>query len=226
MMKNKKVIACLGDSMTQFWGPTMDELNENLIEAFNDMKFDLHNYGVSGTRAEYGNYRITHDYPDPFGLGMKKCMSAISPDLVIVESHAYNHRLDGEHQIQNYQNTLRNLVKNIREYTPAEVLFLVTIPPDKDNFLANVPTYMDVNRDLRREWAISSDRYLKAAIEFAESENLPLVNVYERVQQEVNNGVPIKWFIDQNDNIHPSRYTYKITADEIIKSIKKYQLWT
>lgn len=224
-MNNKKIIACLGDSMTQFWGHDMNELNDSLTEAFHELKFELHNYGVSGTRAEYGKYRIIHDFPDPFSNGMKRCLSSLSPDLIIVESHAYNHRYDGHNFIQNYKNTLRELVRNIKEYTPAEVYFLVTIPPDKKNFLGNVATYKDVNCSLRMEWAESSDRYLKAAIEFANSEDIPLVNVYDRVQREVVNGTPLQWFIDQNDNIHPSRYTYKITAEEIIKTIKKYQLW-
>ncbi|MGG1678208.1 SGNH/GDSL hydrolase family protein [Neobacillus sp. NRS-1170] len=225
-MSKKKVIACLGDSMTAFWGTEMRELKESLSTAFSDLEFELLNYGVSGTRAEYGKYRITHDYPNPFKEGNMKCLSAVSPDLVIVESFAYNHRLDGGHQILNYQNELRLLVQTINETTPAKIIFLVTIPPDKENFLGNIPTYNDVNVELRREWAEYSDRYLKAALDFAKKEGLPLANVYERVQQEVNQGTPIQWFIDQNDTIHPSRYAYLITASEIVNTIEKYQLLT
>jgi hypothetical protein len=225
-MSKKKVIACLGDSMTAFWGPEMLDLKDSLSNTFCDIDFELHNYGVSGTRAEYGKYRITHEYPNPFKEGNMKCLSAVSPDLVIVESFAYNHRLDGKHQIQNYQNELRQLVEKIKETTPAKVIFLVTIPPDKDNFLANIPTYNDVNLELRREWAEYADHYLKAAVEFAKKEGLPLANVYERVQHHVDEGTPIQWFIDQNDHIHPSRYTYLITAKEIVNVIENYQLLT
>ncbi|NYE05865.1 hypothetical protein F4694_002640 [Bacillus niacini] len=225
-MGKKKIIACLGDSMTEFWGSEMPELKESLSTAFSDVEFELHNYGVSGTRTEYGKYRITHDYPNPFKDGNMKCLSAVSPDLIIVESFAYNHRLDGEHQIKNYQNELRLLIKEIKETTPAEIIFLVTIPPDKENFLDNIPTYRNVNIELRKEWAEYSDRYLKAALEFAKEEGLPLVNVYERVQQEVHQGTPIHWFIDQNDHIHPSRYAYRFTAKEIVNVIENYQLLT
>jgi lysophospholipase L1-like esterase len=225
-MKEKKVIACLGDSMTEFWGPELRELRDILYQAFPGLEFELHNYGVSGTRAEYGKHRITNDYPDPFGEGAKKCLAAISPDIVLVESFAYNHRLDGIHQVYNYQKTLGQLVQTIYETTPAQILFWVTIPPDKNNFLDNIATYKDVSLELRREWAVFSDNYLNAALDFAKKEEIPLANVYGRVQQEVNKGTPIKWFIDQNDNIHPSRYAYRITAQEIVKGLKNYSLLT
>jgi hypothetical protein len=225
-LNSKKVVACLGDSMTQFWGFDMPELGDALSAAFPGHDFELHNYGVSGTRAEYGKYRITHEYPDPFGEGNRKCLSAVSPDLVIVESFAYNHRLDGQHHIEYYKNVLEQMIQMIQETTPAKVLFLVTIPPDKHHFLDNVPTYKDVAQDIRREWAEYADRFLQAALDFAKESELPLANVYQRVLDQVNNGASIRWFIDQNDNIHPSRYAYLTTAKEIVHAIKKQGLLT
>ncbi|MDN4075988.1 SGNH/GDSL hydrolase family protein [Fictibacillus terranigra] len=223
-MKQKKVIACLGDSMTAFWGPEMPQLREALSSAFTDQDFELHNYGVGNTRAEYGNYRITHEYPNPFGEGKQKSLSAVSPDLVVVESFAYNHRLDGQHHISNYQNILKQIVQTIKETTPAKVLFLVTIPPDKNNFLNNVLPLKDIAVAIRREWAEYTDQYLHAAIDFAEKEELPFANVYQRVLNEIDRGTPIRWFIDQNDNIHPSRYAYLVKAGEIVNAIKKHKL--
>lgn len=223
-MKRKKVLACLGDSMTQLWGPDMPELKDALSAEYHDLEFQLHNYGVSGTRAEYGKYRITHEFPNPFGEGNKRCLSAVSPDLVIVESFAYNHRLDGRHHIPYYQDVLGQIIETIRETTPAEILFLVTIPPDKENFLDNVPTLKDVSAELRREWAGYSDEFLQAALEFAEKTQLPLANVYQRVLDEVDHGASIRWFVDQNDNIHPSRHAYAATAEEIVRAIKENQL--
>jgi lysophospholipase L1-like esterase len=223
-LPRKKVIACLGDSMTAFWGQEMPELFDAFSEGFPDQEFELHNYGVSGTRAEYGNYRITHEIANPFGTGHQKCLSAISPDLVIVESFAYNHRLDGLKNIPNYKSVLGQLIQTIKNTTPAKIVFLVTIPPDKDNFLDHIPTLKYVSLELRREWAEGSDHYLKAAIEFATHENLPFANVYQKVMDKVSKGVPLQWFIDQNDHIHPSRYTYRLTAEEIVRVVKDHHL--
>jgi GDSL-like Lipase/Acylhydrolase family len=223
-LQQKKVIACLGDSMTAFWGPNMPELKEALSSAFTDLDFELHNYGVGNTRAEYGKYRITHEYPNPFGEGYHKSLSAISPDLVIVESFAYNHRLDGQHHISYYQNVLREIIDTIKETTPARILFLVTIPPDKKNFLDNVLPLKDIAEEIRREWADYVDQYLHAAIDFAKREELPFANVYQIVSDEVERGTPIRWFIDQNDNIHPSRFAYLQTAKEIVHVIKRDKL--
>jgi hypothetical protein len=223
-LKQKKVIACLGDSMTACWGPEMTELKDALLREYTDNEFMLHNYGVGNTRAEYGNYRITHEYPNPFDKGNMKSLSAVSPDLVIVESFAYNHRLDRLHHIPYYQEILKQIVSTIKETTPAKVLFLVTIPPDKDHFLDNVLPLKDIALELRKEWAEGADHYLRAAIRFAEEEGIPFANVYQRVSEEVERGASIRWFIDQNDNIHPSRHAYLLTANEIVTTIKEYDL--
>ncbi|TVY07985.1 SGNH/GDSL hydrolase family protein [Paenibacillus cremeus] len=223
-MKRKYKIACLGDSMTAFWGAEMPELRDALDRDFPNQPFELFNYGVSGTRAEYGIYRVTHDFPNPFGVGVQKCLSSVSPDLVVVESFAYNHRLDGKHRIDNYCNVLSRLFDVLRATTPAKLVFLITIPPDKDSFLDHVPTYRDVAIELRREWAEYSEMYLKAAVQFAYDEQLPCINVFERVREKVGSGVPIRWFIDQNDHIHPSRYAYELIAEEIAGAIRRLDL--
>ncbi|QGQ97695.1 SGNH/GDSL hydrolase family protein [Paenibacillus psychroresistens] len=223
-MKRRYKIACLGDSMTAFWGSEMSELSDSLEREFPEQPFELFNYGVSGTRAEYGIYRITHDFPNPFGSGFQKCLSSVSPDLVVVESFAYNHRLDGKHNIDNYHNVLRQLFEVLRKTTPAQLVFLITIPPDRVNFLDHVPTYLGVIPELRQEWATYSEMYLQAAVEFAKNEQLTHINVFERVKDKVASGVPISWFIDQNDHIHPSRYAYEFISEEIVGAIQQLDL--
>ncbi|WP_213526837.1 SGNH/GDSL hydrolase family protein [Paenibacillus cisolokensis] len=217
-------LACLGDSMVAFWGKDMPELRDRLESGFPGHAFELFNFGVSGTRSEYGIYRVTHEYPDPFGSGSHPCLSAVSPDIVIVESFAYNHRLDGMHRIGHYKQTLGRLVDVIKETTPAKLLFMVTIPPDKETFLENAPVYREVALDLRQEWGEYSEKYLLAAIDFAKERQIPLINVFERVRGLVASGTPLQWFIDQNDHIHPSRYAYDWIAREIVDALKKYQV--
>jgi hypothetical protein len=78
--------------------------------------------------------------------------------------------------------------------------------------------------EVRQEWAQGSEMFLQAAVEFAEKENLPFINIYGRVKEEVTAGKSIRWFIDQNDNIHPSRLAYEMTADEIGKTLRKYNI--
>ncbi|GLX66688.1 SGNH/GDSL hydrolase family protein [Paenibacillus glycanilyticus] len=222
-MKRTIKIACLGDSMTAFWGQEMPELKHALASRFPQQPFELLNYGVSGTRAEYGIYRLTHDFPSSFGDPMQKCLSSASPDIVVVESFAYNHRLDGAEWVDNYKNVLQELIATIRQTMPAQILFLVTIPPDVDHFLDHVPTYKDVHIDLRRKWGLGSETYLQAAVDFATSAGLPLINVYDLVKEKVAGGTPIRWFIDQNDHIHPSRYTYELVAEQIASAIKQHK---
>ncbi|TFE29513.1 SGNH/GDSL hydrolase family protein [Cohnella luojiensis] len=220
-MRKKLKLACLGDSMTAFWGREMPELRDALETHFPDQSFELINFGVSGTRAEHGIYRVSHEYPSPYESGNHLCLSAVSPDIVIVESFAYNHRLDGSHRIEDYKRTLRRLLRVITETTPAKLLFLVTIPPDKKRFLDNAPVYREVALDLRQEWGEYSEMYLQAAVDFAKQDQLPLLNVFDRVREQVEAGTPIQWFIDQNDHIHPSRFAYDLIAEEIIQALKK-----
>lgn len=201
----------------------MVELRHALTSRFPEQPFELLNYGVSGTRAEYGIYRLTHDFPSPFGDPFQKCLSSASPDIVIVESFAYNHRLDGMEWVDNYKQVLHDLIAKIRDTMPAKIAFLVTIPPDVDHFLDHVPTYKDVHVDLRRQWGRGSEMYLQAAIDFATSEDLPLINIYELVKQQVAEGTPLRWYIDQNDHIHPSRFTYELIAEQIAQTIEQFQ---
>jgi lysophospholipase L1-like esterase len=46
--------------------------------------------------------------------------------------------------------------------------------------------------------------------------------VYQRVREKVKSGVPISWFIDQNDHIHPSRFAYELIAEEITAAIRRF----
>jgi lysophospholipase L1-like esterase len=48
--------------------------------------------------------------------------------------------------------------------------------------------------------------------------------VFELVREKVEAGVPISWFIDQNDHIHPNRYAYEFIAEQIAASIRRLDL--
>src|ERR1700677_2057376 len=106
-------VALLGDSMIGQWGPGCTELKEALLNQFNRTEFIIENHGLKDSRAGHALWRITNDYP--VGGEFRRCVSAYSPNIVIVESMAYSHKEDGEEGLDEYRDMLKRIFEEIRQ---------------------------------------------------------------------------------------------------------------
>lgn len=217
--KRRVTVSCLGDSMFDTMGEDCAVLSEALAEAHPDVDWRVRNHAVSGTRADYGLYRVTHDYQYAGRSG--KSVAYDDPDIVILESFAYNHIIDREEGLEHYRTVLTRIVEALRLHTRAKILFVRTIPPDHDHFLESVPNFYTLPPRNRRIMAGVVDTYMAAAREWADGLGLPCADAYDLCLAEIARGVPHRVFIDPADNIHPSGYGHRFVARCIAEALTR-----
>jgi lysophospholipase L1-like esterase len=222
-MKNKTVrIVTLGDSMTASAGEDNRQLEMELARHYPGRRFELFNYGFGGTRAGYGLWRLTHEYK--YGNQKRPSLVSLEPDVVLLESFAYNNASDGMtgDGLRHFRNMHRRMVAVLREKTHARIVFVVTIAPEPDRFVETVPNFYYTPVSIRRRMALDRTRYLKEGIRIAEELKLPLVNVYQATLNAKKKGVPLGKFINPSDWIHPSTEGHALTARLVVETFKRY----
>ena len=213
-----------GDSMTDTAGMDCKALKLQLAQNYPELQFDLLNYGVGGTRVGYGLWRLTHEYE--FRNTKFAPLTAINPDIVLLESFAYNNGSDGNTcgGIEHFRQMHFEIIKTLREETDAEIVFVVTIAPDTEHFLESVPNFINTPVAIRRWMAEDRIMYLREGLKIAAEMNLPVVNVYQATLDAAAQGIPLGTFIDQNDWIHPGEKGHQLTAELTVKIFKKYSI--
>jgi lysophospholipase L1-like esterase len=219
-------IVATGDSMTQGAGAGCPALAAELACDYPGKDFEIINQGVGGTRAGYGLWRLTNEYE--YEGKKHPALVTLQPDIVILESFAYNNATDGlgEREIQHFRDMHHKMVNEIKTQTQARIIFVVTIAPDLDHFLETVPSFVHTPKDILRWMAEDRIQYIKEAIKIAEELNLPLVNVYAATQAAKAEGTPLSTFIDPTDSIHPSSRGHELTATLIAATLKNCRMIT
>jgi hypothetical protein len=223
-LERKIKIAMLGDSMTDTAGLDCKELKLQLDQYYPGLQFELLNYGVGGTRAGYGLWRLTHEYE--FRNTKFAPLVEIKPDIVLLESFAYNNGSDGDFPggIEHFRDMHQQIVTTLREKTSAEIVFVVTIAPDPERFLESVQNFVFTPSSVLRRMAEDRVKYLQEGLKIAAELDLPVVNVYQATLDAAAGGVPLGTFIDQKDWIHPNAEGHRLTASLTIEVFKKYNL--
>ena len=216
-------IALIGDSMTEKWGPDCPQLGEELATMFSRTPIQIENYGLAGTRAGHGLWRISHDYKDSAG-DYRSCVSYNDPDIVIVESFAYTNCGDDAESLSEYRDVLRGLWDEIERTTSAKILFCVTIPPDRERFLETSNNYYFTPKTTRQRLCDRATLYLDEALRIAQDEGWPLADVYNTVKKRVTQGDKIRRFINQSDCMHPSTYGFAAVARVLARAIDEHRM--
>lgn len=214
---NSYEVALLGDGMMASWGAECIELHRELTRLYAYTKFGIENHGLLGTRAGYGLWRIGHDYLQDGQL--RQSLSYSNPDIVVIESFAYADCADGPEGLTEYRDILRRIWDEVRETTRAKTLFCITLPPHRNHFLEDVPNYRNTSRALRQRMADDVKLYLNEARSIAQDEGWPIADVCEEVEKKVSEKEPMRRFINQSDNLHPSRYGLETMARVIVRAI-------
>jgi len=218
--KSTVTIALLGDSMMDTMGPNAPALLSILSKTYPATTFTIKNYGVGGTNIEYGIERITNGYTylgNPF-----PALSAIHPDIVIVESFGYNPFPFDDGAMDKHWLSLAKIVDTLRSTIPnVKIVIGSTIAPNWNVFGDGAAGISFAPDDKKRRVDVIK-KYLENAIKFANSQHLPLANAYQASLDSSGNGKLS--YINPGDHIHYSDAGRVLFAQKIANAIIGSQL--
>lgn len=205
----------VGDSMVQALGTNANILRENLIKLYPSNEFVNYNYGFGSTNMLSLDKRLNTEteyegskFPSILSQGF---------DLIIIESFAYNPLSEYPlaEGLMVYESALDQNIKQIIKARPDSVVALMTpISPNKESF---AKFSRDLSPEVRKEWVNERVAYINKLIEYANKNNIPLINVYERSLTPDGDG-DLK-YINPNDYIHPSPEGIELMAKTISEFI-------
>gem|GEM_PF-5791337 len=191
-------LAILGDSMVDTMGEGLPYLEKALKKYYPHYKFRLLNYGAGGTNIDYGIQRLTENY-QYLGKNIPALIST-NPDIVIIESFAYNAGGVQKSDFDHHWLSLAKAVEILKTQTRAKIILLATIAPNKANFGLGAA---GINLTKEQAWqhAEKISLYLENTINFANSQKLALVDAYH---PSLVNGDGNLRYISVADHLHPS----------------------
>ncbi|MCX6816824.1 MAG: SGNH/GDSL hydrolase family protein [Candidatus Beckwithbacteria bacterium] len=209
-LKGEYKIALLGDSMIDTAGPGFPALQQELSRYFPAAAFQIFNYGAGATNLEFGLHRLNNDYQY---LGQTiPALFSVQPDIIIIESMAYNHGSQSQEDLDKQWLTLGKIVETVRNNSHAKLIFLATIAPNSKLFAGNIEG-LNLSANDRADQAKTVKLYLNNFINFAHSQNIPLINVYEASLSPDGEGN--SRYIS-HDGLHPSVAGHELTAKLIL----------
>ena len=180
-------IVALGDSITRgdkVKNNYVDMWKKTLKDKYSQATIKMVNAGVSGNTARDGLKRLERD------------VLRYNPDLVSI-SFGWND-LSQRVEKENFEKTLKEIIKKIKEKNPHTEILLLTTSLVSDN-LAN--TY--------------AKRYNEIIRKVAREHNLGLVDIYKAWKSKLEFGaLPEKYMADF---AHPNEEGHKIFAEELMK---------
>jgi len=207
-------IAVLGDSMIDTLGPGLPKLLSSLKLYYPNRQFQILNYGFGSSNLEHGLYRLTNDHnylgqPIPSLLSQK-------PDIIIIESFAYNNFGNSQSGIDRQWLTLGAITTTIKDKLPqSKIIMAATIAPNSvifGNGIAN--THFTAMEKMEKTNTIKL--YLQNLVNFATSQGFPLADAYHL---SLDGSEGQKDLINSTDNLHPSDSGNQFFCDTIAKAI-------
>lgn len=214
-------IAILGDSMVDTLGPDLPHLANLLKQQFPKITFTLLNYGAAATDIEYGLTRLTNDY-SYLGRSVPALLTQ-NPDIVVIESFAYNHWENTQSDLDRQWLTLNKIIETIKSHPPAggsntKIVLAATIAP-------YCPTYTDRSANLPPERKFKEcetvKAYLQNLVNFATSQHYPLADAYH-TSLRGNEGNPL--YINSGDHLHPSNEGKQLFSNKVAETLTQILL--
>lgn len=218
--KKQFKIILLGDSMTQYLGPTGDEIINQLKKKYPDYKIDIQNYGFGSTNILSAKDRLNIETEFE---GIKYSPILITDvNLILIESFGHNplsqYKLEEGLSLQNQ--ALTEIVKEIKSKKPqVKIVFVATISPVKNRYGEGA---VNLTPEARRSWAEERIAYIKNHIEYAKKNSIPLLNIYEKsLTQNGDGNIDL---VNTSDFIHPSTTGIIFISKEIANFISEQKL--
>lgn len=211
LLSGRVTIALLGDSMIDTLGD-LANLKQDLFQFYPKVEFNLLNYGVGSTKPADGLARLTEKITTP--TKQLQPLLLIKPDIVVIETFAYNHEKNTPEDIAAHYQKIAEIVDTLTA-SNIKVMFLVTIAPTT-NFAKGAPGILwDENqRKLEAETVMA---YLRTGFTFAKNNNLPLIDGLNPSLSSDGAGKQI--YVNSGDNIHPSPEGAELVSDLITQKI-------
>ena len=203
-------IAFLGDSMVDTFGKGYPTLAGKLVVLFPQSKFDILNYGVGAADMVSGLSRLTNNYVY-LNENIPSLLSQ-NPDIIFVESFAYNHWSKSEEDLNKQWVTLGKIVDTIKSHSGAKIVFYSTIAPNSKVYAKGVK---DIGwNDLeRKEQSETVKIYLNNHLNFAKSAGIPFIDAYHASIDAFGEGKLL--YINSGDLLHPSNEGHALVASMI-----------
>ncbi len=211
--KNIYSIALLGDSMIDTLGHDLPDLQKLLKDAFPSKSFILLNYGQGSTDMENGLFRLTHatTYLDKNYAPLL----SFKPDILVVESFAYNHWSGASYDLDRQWTTLVKIIETVKEISPGtKIILAATIAPNSEIFGDGK---LNWNFDLKWESSNLAKAYLENMIKFAAASRLPFADAYHPSLGPDGNGLKI--YINNGDHLHPSPEGALLFSQKVVDTI-------
>ncbi len=211
-------LALYGDSMTEYLHTPPRILAALLQERRPDLTFDLLNYGVGATRAELVLYRLRYE----FWHGRQRMLPlpVLQPDVVVLESCAFNNSNDQQAGIDNFARIWDEIYDTCRQLAPqARFIPVLTIPssPQPPAEKAN-RLFFHAGPEIfanRHHWR---EIYQQRFIEWITDHGLPLVNVRRAVLDMESRGTPrMNWIAA--DGVHPNPAGVELISTAIADAV-------
>ena len=213
--KRNVTIAVLGDSMVDTLGPGVPHLQSKLAAFFSTTHFNILNYGVGATNAEYGLERLTHDYTY-LGNHIASLVSQ-HPDMVVVESFGYNPFSIGEGALDRHWLTMAKIIDVLKGQIPGvKIVIAATIAPNAKTF-GDGAAGLSFGPIDKWQHVDVIKKYLDSTVRFAQSQHLPLANIYNPSLGSDGNGNLA--YINPGDHIHYSDAGRELFAQKVTEAI-------
>lgn len=210
-------IAVLGDSMIDTLGPGLPALQKALAAQYPGLKLNILNYGYGASNIEQAEDRLIHDYA--YNGNHFNSLLSQSPDIIVIESFAYNNFGNTENGFDRQWTALGSLTGTIKQKLPAaKIVIAATLAPNSITFGNGAPNVHFSALD-KVEKTSTIKLYLENAINFANSEHYPLADAFHPslVGTDGNSS-----YINTTDHIHPSpagaQFFSQILANTIINN--------
>lgn len=214
-LSNKKVynIVLVGDSMTHALGPHGGRLLDYLQAKFVGKGFIIDNYAYSTNITSLPNFltQTTKTWDVTFPPILER-----SYDVIIIESFGYNPLSNYsipvglEHQEEVVNQSIKQLLK---AHPSSLIVFMATIAPNKEMYAKGT---VQMTEDQRQNEVNERIAYINNFIKYANNHNIPLINVFEKSQ---DNGDGILKYINPDDYIHPSIDGIELISDTITNTL-------
>ena len=210
--KENYTIALYGDSMIDTMGEKLEILQKELYRSYPKTSFKLYNYGIGAQNIETGVGRFENDFSNKERVYPP--ITTIKPDIIILGTFAYNPFVP--HDLEKYKTNLSSLIQKAKNVTP-QVYLLAEIGPKKTGF-GKGEFGVNWTEDQAYQQALFIIKQLKAAINIANTQEIPVINTYGKSLIDDTFGNPI--YVRKEDGIHPSYEGHLFMAKTIIFSLK------
>lgn len=211
-----KTIAIFGDSMVDTMETNLPYLSSELKIHYPNYNFTFLNYGIGAENIGTGISRVNSSFS--YKDRNYQAITSVGADIIILGTFAYNPYQDD--QIAQYEKDLINLIQ-ILNSLPTKVILLAEIAPLKASF-GDGPNGINWDDNTSYLHATKINSYLEKAISVAQSQNIPIIDLYHQTIDK--NGEGIAEFVNPSDGIHPSQKGHQFIASQISAFLTKNKL--